>query len=219
MKDLYFMRIIKRISVILILIVLNFKSNAQERTHQFRYRSGIDLDGSYKRLKGNLSLQWRFDDSGTFTNYNTELGLNYKINKFLYSGIDYRFRTTHFSDYHRLGVYMLLKKKIDSFTIKSRYLYQDHYFGQNTSNRFLNSSLRASLESDYKIRKGLKMGIGIEFFYALNNLNQQPLFYRFNLNIEKNISKNHALNLNYLQEVKSIQSTHSISISYNFHIF
>lgn len=175
---------------------------SQFGNQDFGVWGGIELESKInKELKFSGSIESRTEDnSSSLKQAFTDLGLKYKINKHIYTSVNWRSRLLN-QDYgyvlqNRYSIDLTGKLKVGSLFIylRSRTQYQ---FKKNDLN---DSYERIRLKLAMKMKDGVKFFIQDEFFFHLNSFNSP--FYdknRFGVGMEYEISKSLAIAIKYLR--------------------
>lgn len=139
------------------------------------------LDDSYLRqrinLNWNLNKKWSLygfyridykENFSTFRRSNIQLGFDFKYNKYLSAGLDYRFGTSYVRDFHRLRARLELSYKLNSkISLTLRNMLQ-HDVAFLDADYFASYQpewiLRNRLSGKYQINNKISAGIFTELF-------------------------------------------------------
>lgn len=139
------------------------------------------LDDSYLRqrvnLNWNLNKKWSFygfyridykQNFSAFRRSNIQVGFDYKLNKFITTGLDYRFGTSYSRDFHRFRARVELSYKLNSkISLTLRNMLQ-HDMAYLDADYFASYQpewiLRNRLSGKYQITNKMSAGIFTEWF-------------------------------------------------------
>ena len=224
---------IKKISTVIILITcLTIKIVAQETkvTRDLEQWTSIGLSKKInKHWKISLDQEFRFiKDVSQFDIYFADLELDYKFNKHLTVGANYRFyqnKNTNgvFQTEHRWSTDFQYKHKISRFKVAYRLRFQnkdEDFFTNESGNNLYN--LRNKLSVDYNI-KSFKLDpyFDMELFRRFEN-GEDSYFnkIRWTLGIEYSITKKSDIELFYRTDNELNQDyakdTYIIGLAYKF---
>jgi len=223
------MKILKFIiSGCLLFVFTNLKIQAQ--VNDAGLWTGINLEKKIsKRFSVTLSEELRMNENiseaGSFL---TDVGLNYKVNKYIRISGSYRFTNKRqlddsYSERHRYYFDLNLRTKYSFFTFNLRSRYQSQYKDINSSagGKIPDHYLRNKLSIKYELNKKIDFFISNEFYTPLRTYDK--LLYdniRYNFGVEYTFNKMHSIDLSYLIQreynVKNPETDYVICIGYNF---
>lgn len=169
---------------VLILLVLPFISRAQH-VGKVWTELGVERDLGDK-FEGGLELSTRFDSYGLETIF-PQLGLKYKLTKWMRPSIDYRLvsdrnKSGRYDISHRINANIDFKYKTGGLTLKSRLRYQysfDRFISSDTYEPEFDQAIRLKISGEYDISKfPLTPVLSAEIFY-------DPMYGPFGRQINK----------------------------------
>jgi len=157
--------------IIVILLLLDFATNAQNVENEHQTRTSISLSKKLnKKLKLCISPELRLDENFALDKYQFEAELGYQLIKILSLEATYRFignlRDSKDTEYlNRYAISATLKKEFNRFEPSIKINYTD-YTDDDDSKEFL----RYKTSVKYNIPKcKITPSFGIEFFQQLND--------------------------------------------------
>jgi hypothetical protein len=169
---------------LLFLIVFPVFAKAQ---HVGKVWTEIGLEGDLgEKFEGGLELTTRFDSYGLETIF-PQLGVKYKLTKWMRPSIDYRFvsdrnKTGRYDISHRINANLDFKYKTGNLILKSRIRYQysfDRFISSEVYEPEFDQAIRLKLSGEYDISKfALTPIISGEIFY-------DPMFGQFGRQVNK----------------------------------
>jgi hypothetical protein len=162
-----------------------------------------------KRVKFSLERQLRYDHQLTaFKSQLTEIGIRYKLAKFMAWQMNYRLTAKGHEVRHRLdgNIYFILKMK--RFRISNRSRLQQEFISYQSSELLL----RDRLQLGWQVGKKLFPYVGGEIFIGLSNSAKSENQYRLSAGMEYAVNKRIGLELFYYCEqdlvVEKDKTTH-----------
>lgn len=198
---------------------------------KFNHWYSIAADGDVvKRLDWSAELNFRYDTYGLSTVF-PEVGLEYKLNDWLKSSIDYRLISSrndarNFVYSSRVNMNLSAKKELfDRFTAALRARYQFGFAGYSSGeyDPDFDQSFRLKPKFEYDIDDfPLTPSVGTEFFLRTANVPYEPRLskLRTEFGLEYEGFKKHKIGAKYQLENRFgdtyFKKRHIISISYTY---
>jgi hypothetical protein len=214
--------------ILFLLLLLPFGGKAQSEFHQwFSAEFSGDL---VRKLDWSAELNARFDSYG-MRSFFPQVGLDYKVKKWLKASVDYRLISErndvkNYSFSNRINLNLIAKEEIldrldASLRLRYQYAFQNR-FSENYDADF-DQAIRLKTKLEYDIDDiPITPAAGIEFFYNPIYGPNGPGFskYRAELGAEHEGLGDHAIGLKYIYDGRFYNTgrpnRHIISISYSY---
>lgn len=218
------MKIIKTRNIIIVLLLfIALPLLAQETEadteveNDYEYRTSFKLSFKpIKKLKINLTPEFRFKDDFSVDRYLMETEVVYKPIKHFFVGGNYRFvvnpRNQKTTEYlHRFGVTTTYKRKFDRFEPAVRLSYTNYADDDDVDDNFLR--YKAALGYDIKGCK-LTPTLSAELFHQIADNEMYKV--RYKLGLDYKIFKNNYIGASYRLDyyLKKYENNHIFSIGY-----
>ncbi len=184
-------------------LCINIPVTKAQRAADLEAWTGVELRKDLpKGFAASVEWQSRFDDniSRLKRNY-LYLGANYKIQKWLFVLVQYRFSTNPFSDAHRFRTGLNFKFKYKKFSLNNRLIYQHQYgfLSDEWINEFGPSkALRNRLQIGYSITKKIGVSLAAEPSWRLESSVFSLRRIRYMTAVDFDLPKKLSLRLFYL---------------------
>lgn len=214
----------------LAICVLSLSSYCSAQS-KFEHWYSLAADGDIvKRLDWKAELNFRYDTYGLSTVF-PEVGLEYKLNDWLKTTVDYRLVSSrnsarNFVNSSRVNMNLNAKKELfDRFTAALRARYQFSFAGYSTGeyDPDFDQSFRLKPKFEYDIDNfPFTPSIGTEFFLRTIRVPHEPRLskIRSEIGMEYEGFKNQKLGMKYMLENRFgdtyFKQRHIISISYSY---
>lgn len=196
----------KKSGWIIILLILGTTVNGQYQDTRLWASLSIRYDLN-KKWRISLEEEARFfDNISRLDKLNSELTINYQINKLLDGGILYRFISNqnirgNFDFGHRFGAYLEAKKKYAGWDCSFKTAFQKTYpeFLHSGEWYISENYVRALVEVSRELKnKKTEPYTNIEFWYRITSGEQAFIDqYRFTIGIKHKLNKSNRLNFFY----------------------
>lgn len=218
MKNLYRFLIV---AIFIVQCILSIGQNTKI-VSDLELRTGVEIS---KEVWDDFELSYNqelrlYKNAGEFDKTFAEFGAKYKLNKYIKFGIDYRLSRNQqynggFENQQRLAAKIYTKYKIDRFTLKYRFQFQnkDEDFWGNDSGNYNVYSLRNKFSVSYNIPKNkLKPEFSAELFRRYYNNSSEFNKLRIGADISYPVKKWVDAELGYYFE-RELNSTQPASIN------
>jgi len=224
MKILHMLAIPVIRKLFIILFLLPIISNAQV-VSDAKFWAGITINKKIDNFNFSFSEELRLDENiSHIDKVFSELGVEYKIIKGLYAGVNYRYcrdneyETRNYNMKHRIDFGITYKHKINNFRLSFRTKVQTKSALPYESNPTFS---RNKFALKYKLENNLTPFISYEFYYQFNNesvINRT----RFSLGSSYKINKNNAIKVFYMFENRfnttNLKHNHVYGVSYSINL-
>jgi len=215
----------------MIFLLLMTANNVMGQEQDMELWTSVELEKKVsKKVRISLEEELRFNDNiSRFNKFYSNLGLSYRINKFVRVGCNYRFEQkkqpeNYYSTRHRLSAELILRYKVNRFRISCRNRYQQKYADINSSDDGLipRSYTRSRIQVEYNIRKNpLTPYISYEFYYKVNNVEDNEIdTNRYTAGLEYPLNKRNDLDIFFrIAEQVNVNkpvTSSIIGVSYSF---
>ena len=221
---------IQKNKFLLFLFIFFFALNASSQVNDAGLWTSINLEKSIsKKFSVSLSEEVRMNENiSEVGSFFTDLGLNYKLNKFVRFGAYYRFANKRrvddtYSERHRYYFDVTLRGKYRFFTLSFRSRFQSQYTDIYTSpdGKTAENYSRNKLALKYELNKKVSFYTSYEIYSPLRSYDK--VFKdntRYNFGMEYSFNKMHSIDLSYMiqqeSNVKKPWTDYVVCLGYNF---
>ena len=170
-----------------------------------------------KKFRLNLEQQLRIDDNIGFSSTFTQLGVRYRLHRFIRFGADYRFVVRDGRNRHRISGDLFFRYRKKKFPLRFNYRmrFQRTYRFNNPRN-----FLRNKLAISYNLSRLIDPFIAGELYYRIRNKPNEFQKYRLDFGLDWRLSKKSDLSTFYrLQNEINVNNPaldHVIGMGYSY---